>query len=69
MDGHTENTTEDTTEDTTPAAQPPVTGDDAVDEALVEFARAQAGSMAERIEAGERMHTTLQGRLRDLGGT
>jgi hypothetical protein len=47
---------------------PPVTGDAIVDEAMAELAEAQPGSNAERIDAGERAHRTLQGRLADLGG-
>ena len=51
-----------------PTPSPPVTGDAAIDESMAELAEAQAGSSAERIEAGERAHRLLQGRLADLGG-
>jgi hypothetical protein len=47
---------------------PPVTGDEAVDEAMMRLAESQAGSFAERIEAGEHAHRSLQGRLGGLGG-
>ncbi|MFM6848165.1 MAG: hypothetical protein ACKOVB_03565 [Terrabacter sp.] len=47
---------------------PPVTGDDAVDEAMMRLARSQAGSFAERIESGEHAHRSLQSRLGGLGG-
>jgi hypothetical protein len=47
---------------------PPTTGDTAVDDAMTLLAQAQAASFAERIEAGERAHRALQGRLDDLGG-
>lgn len=46
----------------------PTTGDAVVDAAMVELAAAEAGSLAERIDAGERAHRVLQGRLSDLGG-
>ena len=46
----------------------PSTGDPAIDEAMSALARAQSGSFAERIAAGERAHRMLQGRLDDLGG-
>lgn len=46
----------------------PTTGDAAIDGALVELLQAQSGSLAERIDAGERAHRLLQGRLSDLGG-
>jgi hypothetical protein len=46
----------------------PTTGDAAIDETLVELLQAQSGSLAERIDAGERAHRLLQGRLSDLGG-
>ena len=46
----------------------PVTGDAAIDEAMSELGRAQSGGFAERIDAGERAHRLLQGRLDDLGG-
>lgn len=45
----------------------PSTGDAAVDEALEALLEAQSGSLTERIEAGERAHRLLQGRLSDLG--
>jgi hypothetical protein len=51
-----------------PVPAPPATGDAAIDEAMAELAEAQAGSTAERIDAGERAHRKLQGRLADLGG-
>ncbi|WP_374968835.1 hypothetical protein [Terrabacter sp. BE26] len=47
---------------------PPVTGDEAVDEAMTRLAAAQAGSFAERIESGEHAHRSLQSRLGALGG-
>ena len=46
----------------------PSTGDAVVDAAMIELAAAEAGSLAERIDAGERAHRVLQGRLSDLGG-
>jgi hypothetical protein len=46
----------------------PTTGDAVVDAAMIDLAAAEAGSLAERIEAGERAHRVLQGRLSDLGG-
>ncbi|HET7801964.1 MAG TPA: hypothetical protein VFL38_16185 [Humibacillus xanthopallidus] len=46
----------------------PTTGDAVVDAAMIELAAAEAGSLAERIDAGERAHRVLQGRLSDLGG-
>jgi hypothetical protein len=46
----------------------PTTGDAVVDAAMIELAAAEAGSLSERIEAGERAHRVLQGRLSDLGG-
>jgi hypothetical protein len=48
--------------------EPPVTGDEAVDEAMARLAEAQPGSFAERIEAGEHAHRSLQSRLGGLGG-
>ncbi|EWS99673.1 hypothetical protein N865_01305 [Intrasporangium oryzae NRRL B-24470] len=45
----------------------PGTGDPVVDSALEELLEAQSGSLAQRIEAGERAHRLLQGRLSDLG--
>ena len=50
------------------APTPPVTGDEAVDEAMTRLAQAQAGSFAERIESGEHAHRSLQSRLGGLGG-
>jgi len=47
---------------------PPVTGDEAVDEAMMRLAESQAGSFAERIESGEHAHRSLQSRLGGLGG-
>jgi hypothetical protein len=47
---------------------PPVTGDEAVDEAMALLAESQLGSFAERIEAGEHAHRSLQSRLGGLGG-
>jgi hypothetical protein len=46
----------------------PTTGDPVVDAAMAELAAAEPGSLAERIDAGERAHRVLQGRLSDLGG-
>jgi len=55
--------------DTTPdVPTPPVTGDQAVDEAMMRLAESQAGSFAERIESGEHAHRSLQSRLGGLGG-
>ncbi|GAB3883141.1 hypothetical protein [Terrabacter terrigena] len=51
-----------------PVPVPPVTGDAAVDEAMMQLARSQAGSFAERIESGEHAHRSLQSRLGGLGG-
>ena len=51
---------------TVPSA--PVTGDPVVDAAMVELASAESGTLTERIDAGERAHRLLQGRLSDLGG-
>ena len=45
----------------------PATGDTAIDEAMTELAVAQAGSFEARIDAGERAHRLLQGRLGGLG--
>ena len=57
------------TPDVVPVAPtPPVTGDEAVDEAMTRLAQAQAGSFAERIESGEHAHRSLQSRLGGLGG-
>ncbi|MEW1953821.1 hypothetical protein [Terrabacter sp. NPDC080008] len=50
------------------APTPPVTGDEAVDEAMMRLAQAQAGSFAERIDSGEHAHRSLQSRLGGLGG-
>ena len=50
------------------APTPPVTGDEAVDDAMVQLAEAQAGSFQERIDAGEHAHRSLQSRLGGLGG-
>lgn len=47
---------------------PPVTGDETVDEAMLRLAESQAGSFAERIDAGEHAHRSLQSRLGGLGG-
>jgi hypothetical protein len=47
---------------------PPLTGDQAVDEAMMRLAESQAGSFAERIESGEHAHRSLQSRLGGLGG-
>lgn len=47
---------------------PPVTGDEAVDEAMMRLAESQSGPFAERIEAGEHAHRSLQSRLGGLGG-
>ncbi|MEO7449051.1 MAG: hypothetical protein ABI336_12335 [Humibacillus sp.] len=48
---------------------PPTTGDAVVDAATVDLAAAEAGSLAERIDAGERVHQVLQERLSDLSTT
>src|SRR3954462_15660422 len=60
---------DDSTDDATRAVRtPPVTGDEAVDEAMMRLARSQAGSFAERIESGEHAHRSLQSRLGGPGG-
>jgi hypothetical protein len=46
----------------------PTTGDEAVDAAMLDLAAAEGGTLTQRIEAGERAHRVLQGRLGDLGG-
>ena len=46
----------------------PTTGDAVVDAAMVELAAAESGTLTERIDAAERAHRVLQGRLSDLGG-
>lgn len=48
-------------------SEPARTGDAELDAAMVELARAQSRSLAERIDSGERVHRLLQGRLGDLG--
>lgn len=48
-------------------SEPARTGDVELDAAMVELARAQSRSFAERIDSGERVHRLLQGRLGDLG--
>jgi hypothetical protein len=53
--------------DDRPVPEAPATGDTAIDEAMTELAVAQAGSFEARIEAGERAHRLLQGRLGGLG--
>lgn len=53
--------------DERPVPEAPATGDTAIDEAMTELAVAQAGSFEARIEAGERAHRMLQGRLGGLG--
>jgi hypothetical protein len=59
----------DATPDATPdVPTPPLTGDQAVDEAMMRLAESHAGSFAERIESGEHAHRSLQGRLGGLGG-
>jgi hypothetical protein len=45
----------------------PATGDPSIDDAMTDLAVAQSGSFEERIEAGERAHRLLQGRLGGLG--
>lgn len=55
-------------DETRDVPEPPVTGDEAVDEAMARLAEAQPGSFAERIEAGEHAHRSLQSRLGGLGG-
>jgi len=52
-----------------PEATAPQTGDEPIDAALQDLARAQAGSLTERIDAGERTQAALRSRLSDLGGT
>lgn len=50
------------------ATEVPQTGDESIDDSLRDLAAAQAGSLSERIAAGERTHGALQSRLSDLGG-
>jgi hypothetical protein len=44
------------------------TGDIVIDSALRDLAQAPADDLDAQIEAGQRVHQTLQGRLSDLGG-
>ncbi|GAA6526623.1 hypothetical protein [Intrasporangium sp. DVR] len=53
---------------TVPAAATPRTGDEVIDAVLADVAAAQAGSLTERISAGERAQAALRSRLSDLGG-
>ncbi len=55
-------------DETREVPSPPVTGDEAVDEAMARLSESQHGSFAERIEAGEHAHRSLQSRLGGLGG-
>ena len=55
-------------DETRDVPEPPVTGDEAVDEAMARLAEAQPRSFAERIEAAEHAHRSLQSRLGGLGG-
>lgn len=59
---------EPTEQPTIPTPIPPATGDAQTDAVLGELAQAQQGSLADRIEAGERTHRALRDRLSDLGG-
>lgn len=45
----------------------PLTGDDAVDEALGQLDQVDGEPLDTQIEVGERVHRVLQGRLADLG--
>ncbi|MFC8502661.1 hypothetical protein ACFUC1_09880 [Pedococcus sp. NPDC057267] len=45
-----------------------VTGDIVIDSALQDLRDAPADDLDAQIEAGRRVHRTLQGRLSDLGG-
>jgi len=48
----------------------PRTGDGLIDSALSQLEEsASSGTLDDQIEAGEKVHRTLQGRLSDLGGT
>ena len=51
-----------------PARTPPTCGDAAIDAVLVELDAATDQPLARHIEAGERVHEVLRGRLSDLGG-
>jgi len=52
-----------------PVSAAPHTGDDVIDSTLARLEESAAsGSLDEQIEAGEKVHRTLQGRLADLGG-
>lgn len=50
------------------AVTPPETGDPDLDAALAELAGLQDAPLGEHIEAGERVHRLLRGRLGDLDG-
>jgi hypothetical protein len=51
-----------------PASQPDETGDLVIDASLKDLADADPDDLDAQIEAGERVHQTLQSRLSDLGG-
>ncbi len=51
-----------------PTEQPAETGDVVIDAALRDLADAEPTDLDAQIEAGERVHQTLQSRLTDLGG-
>ncbi len=48
------------------ALSPPVTDDPAVDEATAHLAASTAGSLEDRLAAGERLHRVLTARLSDV---
>ena len=50
-----------------PKPSRPTTGDTVVDQALEEFDRVTGEPLDTHIEVGERVHSTLQGRLADIG--
>ena len=68
---HVDAETDDRADDVVPerdVPSAPTTGDAVVDAAMVELAAAESGTLTERIDAAERAHRVLQGRLSDLGG-
>ena len=53
-----------------PVRPAPRTGDGLIDSALSQLEEsASSGTLDDQIEAGEKVHRTLQGRLSDVGGT
>lgn len=49
-------------------ADVPQTGDAVIDAVIAELAEVRERPLGEHIEAGEKAHRVLQGRLSDLGG-